>query len=113
MLIDFTSLPETIIPNMRGGEKEVRAHMFVDPKCKIMLGKLIPGASIGLHTHETSSELIYVLSGTGQVLCDDVLEPLSPGACHYCPQGHAHSLMNPSDEDLTFLAVVPEHEGGN
>lgn len=113
MLIDFSSLPETVIPHMRGGDKEVRSHMYVDPNCKIMKGTLIPGASIGLHTHETSSEIIYVLSGRGKVLCDQVYEPLSPGSCHYCPMAHAHSLINDSSEDLVFFAVVPEHQGGN
>ena len=52
--------------------------------------------------------MIYILSGTGKVLCDGAYEPLAPGACHYCPKGHAHSLINDSDGDLTFFAVVPE-----
>ena len=48
--------------------------------------------------------------GTGKVLCDGVYEPLSAGSCHYCPKGHNHSLMNDSEEDLTFFAIVPVHE---
>ena len=28
--------------------------------------------------------------------------------CHYCPKGHTHSLMNDSDAELEFFAVVPE-----
>ena len=70
MLIDFDAMETTVIPRMRGGEKEVSARMYTDPLGKIMRGTLIPGASIGLHTHETSSEIIYILSGTGKVLCD-------------------------------------------
>ena len=108
MLIDFNAIPETVIPKMRGGEKEVRAHMYVDNLGKIMKGKLIPGATIGMHTHETSREVIYILSGVGKVLCEGVYEPLAPGACHYCPKGTAHSLINDSDGDLEFLAIVPE-----
>ena len=49
----------------------------------------------------------YVLSGTGRVLCDGVYEPLAAGSCHYCPKGHAHSLINDSQGALTFFAVVP------
>ena len=49
-----------------------------------------------------------ILSGTGQVLCDGVYEPLGPGACHYCPKGHAHSLQNTGPLPLEFFAVVPE-----
>ena len=108
MLIDFDAMETTVIPHMRGGEKEVSARMYTDPLGKIMRGTLIPRASIGLHTHETSSEIIYILSGTGKILYDDGCEALSPGSCHYCPKGHAHSLINDSGADLEFFAVVPE-----
>ncbi len=70
MLIEFDKMEPQIIPHMRGGEKEVQARMYTDPQNKIMRGRLIPGASIGMHTHETSSEIIYVLSGKGKILYD-------------------------------------------
>ena len=112
MLIDFEKMEATVIPHMRGGEKEVSVKMHTDPQNKIMRGHLIPGATIGMHTHETSSEIIYILSGRGHILYDNVCEPLEPGSCHYCPKGHAHSLMNDypeGSENLCFFAVVPEH----
>ena len=110
MLIEFDKMETTVIPYMRGGEKEVSAQMYADSLGKIMRGTLIPGASIGLHTHETSSEIIYILSGKGKILYDDGCEPLEAGSCHYCPKGHAHSLINDQEEgNLEFFAVVPEH----
>lgn len=108
MLIDFNAIPEAVIPHMRGGEKEVAAGMYTDELGRIMRAKLIPGASIGLHTHETSSEVIYILEGTGKVLYDGAYEAVSDGSCHYCPKGHTHSLINDSEKDLYFLAVIPE-----
>ncbi len=47
--------------------------------------------------------------GTGTMLCDGVEEPLTPGVCHYCAEGHTHKLMNTGTEPLTVFAVVPEH----
>ena len=108
MLIDFAAMEEQVIPHMRGGEKEAAMRIYTDAMGKIMKGRLIPGASIGLHTHETNSEIIYVLEGTVKVLCDGAYEPLAAGSCHYCPKGHAHSLINDSAADLIFFAVVPE-----
>lgn len=107
MLIDFSRMEEQVIPQFLGGEGTTRARMRVDELGKIMRGMLEPGASIGLHTHETSSEIIYILSGTGKVLYDGTYETLSAGSCHYCPKGHSHSLMNDSDGNLEFFAVVP------
>lgn len=108
MLIDFATMEETVIPRFKGGEKEIAARMYVDQRNKIMRGVLVPGASIGMHTHDTGSEIIYILSGTGRVLCDDGVETVAAGQCHYCPKGHAHSLINDGPEDLRFFAVVPE-----
>ena len=107
MLINFNAMDVTEIPNFMGGEKTTRARMRVDELGKIMRGCLEPGASIGLHTHETSSEIIYILGGTGKALYDDGCETLGPGDCHYCPRGHSHSLINDGKEPLEFFAVVP------
>ena len=74
---------------------------------KILHGTLIPGATIGEHLHDTNSEVIYILRGHGSVLYDGEKHPISEGQCHYCPKGHRHSLINDSDADLVFFAVIP------
>lgn len=111
MTLDFNTMEEQTLPHFLGGEGALRAKMHTDELGKILRGVLAPGCSIGYHTHETSSEIIYILSGKGKILYDDGCEPLEAGSCHYCPKGHAHSLMNDSPEggeDLRFFAVVPE-----
>lgn len=107
MLIDFSNMEEQVIPGFLGGEGTFHTRMRVDELGKIMCAALEPGSSIGLHTHDTSSEIIYILAGKGKVLCDGEYEPLSAGSCHYCPKGHSHSLINDSDAMLEFFAVVP------
>ena len=107
MLIDFSSMETEIIPRFMGGEGEIHAQMRVDERNRILHGILPPGSSIGYHTHETSSEIIYILSGTGKVKYDDGEEAVSAGQCHYCPKGHSHALINNSGEPLEFFAVVP------
>lgn len=108
MIFDFKNTEPTIIPNFKGGEKFISAKMQFDGVNRILHGVLESGASIGLHTHETSSEIIYFLSGKGTVLYDGEYEDVSEGMVHYCPKGHTHSLINNSDADLVFFAVVPE-----
>ncbi len=108
MKIKFDDIEEKITPHFNGGEGEFIARMLVDERNKILLGKLEPGSSIGYHKHETSSEIIYVLSGTGKMLIEDGEERLCAGDCHYCMKGQSHSFINDSDADLTFFAVVPQ-----
>ena len=110
MLIPFETMEVSVINGMRGGEGEARLQSFADENNKILKLTLVPGASLGLHTHEGNSEIVYVLSGTGTMLCDGAEEPLTPGVCHYCPMGHEHKLMNTGTEELTVLGIVPEHK---
>lgn len=109
MKIDFNEIELNVINEFKGGKKKTKAHMLFDGKNRIMHGTLEVGASIGLHKHETNSEIIYILSGEARCIYDDTVEFLNAGQCHYCPKGHSHSLINNSDfDELVFFAVVPE-----
>lgn len=108
MIIDFSQIPYAEFPKFFNGEKTLLSKNVVDDKNKIMSGLLVPGASIGLHTHQTNSEILFVTKGKGKVLYDGVYEVVSEGICHYCPKGHSHSLINDSDSDLTYFAVVTQ-----
>ncbi len=107
-MIDFNAMEETVLHEFKGGEGDTVARMHVDELNRIMKSRLAPGCSIGLHTHETSSEIIFILSGTGTALLDGKEEILPPGSCHYCKKGQSHTLMNKGGEELHFYAVVPE-----
>ena len=108
MKIELGSIEKTVINQFKGGEGSISAAMFVDELNRIMLGELPPGASIGMHLHEQSSEIIFCISGEGVVVCDGVAERLAEGDCHYCKKGSSHTLKNESDKLLRFYAVVPQ-----
>ena len=60
MIIDFNLMGVTVLPKFKGGNKELAANMFFDGTNRIFKGKLIPGATIGMHTHEDSCEVIFI-----------------------------------------------------
>lgn len=115
MTIDFNKMEVTVFPNFKGGEKEFAANMFFDGINRIFKGRLVPGATIGMHTHDDSCEVIFILEGKGTIVeknHDSEIETVAPvaaGDCLYCPKGHSHSLQNTYDDcDLVFYAVVPK-----
>ena len=108
MKIQFEEIKEKELKGFYGGNGSFVANVFVDEKNKILRGKLVPGATIGLHRHDTSSEIIFVYAGQGKMICDGKEELLFAGDCHYCPKGSAHTFMNVGNEDLRFYAVVPQ-----
>ena len=67
MIIKLDEIPVSHLPEFKGGQKEFAAHMFFDGTNRIFKGCLIPGASIGMHTHQDSCEVIFILSGNGLI----------------------------------------------
>ncbi|WP_195964474.1 cupin domain-containing protein [Clostridium cuniculi] len=108
MIINFDEINEVIIPNLNNGNGEVSAKMSINTNGKIMIARIPVGSSIGIHTHETSDDINYVISGIGKAVCDDKEEILEVGVCHYCPKGSSHSIINTGTEDLVLFTVVPE-----
>ena len=108
MKIQFDRLPEKRLESFWGGDGALCANIYTDEQNKILRGVLAPGHSIGYHVHDTSSEIIYIISGKGKTVTDGIEESIAAGECHYCPKGHEHRLINDGDEDLVFFAVVPQ-----
>lgn len=106
MLLDFHALPEFTIPGMNQGTGTMSAKMYNDEQMRIITCKLHPGSSIGLHSHDNGDDINFIISGSGTAVCDGTEEPLTPGVCHICRQGSAHSIANTGDEDLVMWTVV-------
>ena len=108
MLIDFNRKEEITIPGMNNGTGTMTAKMYMNEQGKVIPCSIHAGGSIGLHKHETSDDINYVLSGKGKAVCDGQEEILSAGTCHICKKGSEHSIVNTGDEDLVLLTVVVE-----
>lgn len=108
MRIDYSKIEEKALPNFKGGEKEYNVQMFTDDTNKIMHGRLVPGASIGFHTHTEDQEIIYILEGNGTVINGEgkANDEANKGDALLCSKGESHSLVNTGDKDLIFFAVV-------
>lgn len=108
MRIDFNEMEAVTLPGMNGGTGTMTAKLFADREGKVIPCVLHPGGSIGLHRHETSDDINYVISGKGKALCDGQEESLEAGVCHICKKGSEHSILNTGDEDMVLLTVVVE-----
>jgi mannose-6-phosphate isomerase-like protein (cupin superfamily) len=108
MIIRFSELEEQELKAFKGGMVALNAKVYSDGQNKILRGRLVPGATVGMHRHEDSAEIIFILSGKAKSICDGKEEWLFVGDCHYCPKGSEHCLINAGEEDLLFYAVVPQ-----
>lgn len=109
MKVDFAGLHEVVVPHLYQGNGEVSAKMAVTPTGKYMYATIATGNSIGMHTHETSVDVNYIISGTGYAVCDGEKETLCAGVCHVCPVGSSHSIVNDGEEPLVLFTVTVEN----
>ncbi len=106
MILEKEKLPFMHMDNFKGGEGYVEANGFVNETGKIMFIRILPGSTVGLHTHEGSSEYIYGLTGKAKCIYDGVEEWITPGVVHFCPEGHSHTVI--PETEFTAVAIVPE-----
>ena len=108
MLLDFNKIKEIKVPGMNNGTGMMTAKMYMGKQGKIIPCSIHAGGSIGLHKHETSDDINYVMSGSGKAICDEKEEILSEGTCHICKKGSEHSIINTGNEDLVILTIIVE-----
>ena len=71
MLLNFDEMTPVPMEHFKGGVGTLQARPYDDGNCKVLQMTLPQGTSIGLHTHEGSCEMIFVLSGEG--ICLDAV----------------------------------------
>ncbi len=64
-----------------------------------------PGASLSLQKHHHRAEHWIVVSGTGEVTCDDKVFLLGENQSTYIPLGSTHRLRNPGKVALEIIEV--------
>ena len=63
MWIDLNETEATTVPGRNGGAGTMTVRMYTGEQEKIILCAIHPGDSNGLHRHETSDDINYVVSG--------------------------------------------------
>ena len=105
-MIDFEVLETKILHEFQGGCGDIEANIFADDLNRIIKSVYAPGVSTGYHCHDTSSEILFILSGSCKVIHNGKEEHLTAGNCHYCKKGDSHAVINDGDKDLLMYAVV-------
>jgi len=63
-----------------------------------------PGGKTDYHTHDRP-ELIYIVSGRGQAVCDGISQAVEPDVILYIRAGEKHQMINTGPETLKLATV--------
>jgi len=93
---DGVTLRELLSPAFSGG---------LALRYSLAHARLAPGLTSFLHVMKTS-EVYYILAGTGLMRIDDEEEDVYPGDSVYIPPGAKQQITSTGEDDLVFLAIV-------
>lgn len=103
----------TVVEHARGGEGSVEFHHIVSAEelnghgSLYAMAILRPHSSVGWHQHVDNTEPYFILKGKGIFVDHDgTRTEVGPGDVCVIEVGQSHSLENPYDEELVFMALV-------
>ena len=106
MKVNFADIEEVMNEGFKGGDGVVGIKGHDWENGRFLQGRVTPHSSIGQHVHDSNNEIMYIVKGTATFIYDGVEEIVHEGECHYCPKDHGHTLINNTDEDVVFFAVL-------
>ena len=65
------------------------------------------------HLHPQSEEIVFVVSGTGQVWLDGTFHPVGPGSWYRIPKNTPHATMADSGERMSLVCFFPHDDFAN
>jgi len=72
-----------------------------------------PGSGIPKHMHTENEEALFVIEGTGKLICGDQETDLIPGTAFFSPLGVEHEVRNTGNVPLKILWAyappLPDH----
>lgn len=112
MKIDNSVRKQDIRTNMRDGKGDIIINHVLDgenlPSNIRLFGEITvnPGCSIGVHAHETESEIFYILEGELTIDDNGEKKTFVKGDSCVTGGGAAHGVENIGDKPAKMLAII-------
>ena len=93
---------------------DFRRVLYTGERIQLVLMTLQRGGEIGEEVHEDKDQFFRFESGTGEVLFNNVSNPVEDGIAVIVPAGAKHNVRNTGDDLLTMYTVYgpPDHKDG-
>lgn len=81
---------------------------------QVVIMDVKPGEDIGLETHPNEDQVLYLLSGKGEVFLNGQKSMFNAGDCVLVPAGTEHNFTTVGDEPMKIITTYspPHHPAG-
>ena len=111
MITSTQTVSPTPINAVRGGQGILFQQILVEDRPgssirAVVVNRLLPGCTVGLHTHHGEEDFYYCLSGEGVVVDNGTEHPFTPGTLQITRDGESQAVRNTGAQDLVLLAAL-------
>ena len=100
-------------PCVRLSKLLISEHEFGAKQISMGMNISEPGSGIPTHKHTENEEALFVLEGTGKLICGGQEVELTPGTAFFSPLGVDHEVKNTGSVPLKILWAyappLPDH----
>lgn len=91
-----------------------RTEIATSEHTQMVIMSVNPGEDIGLETHHSEDQVLYLLSGNGKVLLNGQESDFNPGDCVLVPAGVEHNFTTVGNEPMKIITTYspPHHPKG-
>jgi mannose-6-phosphate isomerase-like protein (cupin superfamily) len=95
-----------------GGPAAGSVTIMIDPGLSgstdfcVLTQSLAPGSVVPTHHHTMAEQVLFVVSGSGQISLDDRQVEAQAGTTVHIPKGVPHEIVNTGNEALTLLEIT-------
>ena len=95
-----------------GGPAAGQVTIMIDPENSgptgvcVLSQTLDPGSVVPVHHHEKAEQVLFIVSGRGEISVADQKVEAGPGVTVHVPMSVAHGIVNTGNEPLSILEVT-------
>lgn len=72
---------------------------------QVVIMSLLPGEDIGMEVHQTSDQILYIVSGEGEAIINGEKKLIAKHSIIYVPAGANHDIINESKEPMKLFTI--------
>lgn len=91
-----------------------RKVIYTGPHMQLVLMSIPVGGDIGMETHKTTDQVLFIVAGKGKTILSGQESPIAAKDVIFVPAGTEHNFVNTEKEDLKLYTVYapPNHPDG-
>ncbi len=93
------------IDNLALANDNFRRVLYTRIHSQLVIMSLLPGENIGMETHPTSDQILYIITSEGTAIVDGEIKPIAQHSIIFIPAGSEHDIINNGKGKMKLFTI--------